>query len=402
MRILIAGTTYYPSLNGQAIFTVNLAEGLARRGHEVTVAIPSNQIEPYRKERKGVQIEAMKSVSLKVWHQDAYISPFAGKAVRKIFETFQPDVVHIQDHYPLCRVVVQAARRYGVKIVGTNHFMPENLAAYSGPLAHVKPLQRWVGWTWMMEVYNRVDVATAQSRNAADLIRKQGLRVPVYPVSCGIDLKRFYPDEAADRRACRERYGLDPDRKVFLFVGRVDAEKKLDVLLRAMAHLERDDVQLAIAGRGEALKDLQTLAAELGLGDDKVHFTGFIPNEDLHLLLNSVDIFVMPSEAELLSLATLEAMASGRPVLVANAVALPELVTEGVNGYLFRPGDPLDAAKYMELLASQPERWAEMGQASLVRAQYHGLDNTLRQYEMLYERLLAGAPAELQLQPRPH
>lgn len=390
MRILIVGTTYYPSLNGQAVFTVNLAEHLAKRGHQVVALIPSNELRPYRKERNGVQIEAIESVSLKIWHQDAYISPFPGKAIRKVFDAFQPEIVHIQDHYPLCRVAVLIARRYGIKCVGTNHFMPENLAAYSGWLARIKPLHNWIGWTWMMEVYKRVDVATAQSKNAAELIRKQGLRVPVFPVSCGIDLERFYPDPKIDRDACRERYGLDPKQKVFLFVGRVDAEKKLEVLIRAMSHLKRDDVQLAIAGRGEALDGLQKLVNELNLGK-RVHFTGFIPNEDLHVLLNSVDIFVMPSEAELLSLATLEAMACGRPVLLADAVALPELVTQGVNGYLFRPGDAVDAAKYMEMLASQPERWPEMGQASLKRAQFHGLDNTVWQYEMLYEKLLSGA-----------
>jgi len=391
MRILIVGTTYHPALNGQAIFTVNLAEGLAKRGHEVLMAVPSDQIHPYHKERKGVQLEGIESISLKILHDDAYFSPFSGKPIRQIFESFRPEIAHIQDHYPLSRVVVQTARRNNVKIVGTNHFMPENLLAYSGWLAFSKPLQSWIGWTWMMEVYNRLDIATAQSRNAAELIRAKGLRVPVFPVSCGIDLNRFHPDPKIDRSACLERYGLDPKQKVFLFVGRVDAEKKLDVLLRAMSHLKREDIQLAIAGRGAAMAELRALADELNLGD-RVRFTGFISNDDLHVLLNSADIFVMPSEAELLSLATLEAMACGRPVLLANAVALPELVTEGLNGYLFKPGDPVDAARCMDLLASQPERWPEMGKASLEKAQFHGLDSTVGQYEMLYEKLLSGAP----------
>ena len=391
MRIFITGTTYYPALNGQAIFTVNLAEGLAQRGHQVYVAVPSEKVQAYHTERNGVQVEAVKSVSMKLWHQDAFFSPLPGKAVRNIFDTFRPEIVHIQDHYPLSRFIVGTARRRKIKLVATNHFMPENLASYVAWLAGIKPLYNWIGWSWMMEVYNQVDIATAQSKNAAELIRKHGLRVPVYPVSCGIDLRRFHPDPSIDRRACRERYGLDPDKKVFLFVGRVDGEKKLDVLLRAMSHIQSADVQLAIAGRGAALEGLQALAAELQLGE-RVRFTGFIPNEDLHVLLNSADIFVMPSEAELLSLATLEAMACGRPVLLANAVALPELVIEGVNGYLFRPGDPLDAAKYIDLLAGQPECWPKMGQASIAKAQFHGLDNAMRQYETLYESLLAGKP----------
>jgi glycosyltransferase involved in cell wall biosynthesis len=390
MRILITGTTYHPSLNGQAIFTVNLAEGLAKRGHDVLVAVPSYKSSPYHEERNGVRLEGVEAISLRAIHNDAYFSPFPAKTVRHIFETFRPEIVHIQDHYPLSRVIVQTAQRQHIKSIGTNHFMPDNLAAYSVGLARIKPLYQWLGWTWMMEVYNRVDIATAQSKNAAALIRANGLRPPVYAVSCGIDLTRFRPDPQIDRQACRERHGLDPKRKLFLFVGRVDAEKKLDVLLRAMALVKHDDIQLAIAGRGAAMPTLQKQADELNLGD-RVHFIGFISNAELHVMLNSADIFVMPSEAELLSLATLEAMACGRPVLLADAVALPELVTPGVNGYLFKPGDPQDAAKYMDLLVGQPEYWPEMGKASLAKAQFHGLDHAIEQYEMLYEKLLSGA-----------
>jgi glycosyltransferase involved in cell wall biosynthesis len=166
----------------------------------------------------------------------------------------------------------------------------------------------------------------------------------------------------------------------------VDREKRLDVMLRAMKLLKRDDVQLAVAGRGAATNEYQALAKHLELGP-RVVFTGFIPNEDLHVLLNSVDVFTMPSEAELLSIASLEAMACGRPLLLANAVALPELVQHGVNGFLFEPGSPEDAARCMQELAEHPERWAAMGKASVLRAQEHGLDRTLARYEELYQSL---------------
>jgi glycosyltransferase involved in cell wall biosynthesis len=188
-----------------------------------------------------------------------------------------------------------------------------------------------------------------------------------------------------------QRYGIDPQRKVFLFVGRVDYEKRLDVLLRAMKLLQREDVQLVIAGRGTEKEKLEAQARELELGQ-RVHFAGFVPSEDLPALLNSVDIFTMPSQAELLSIASLEAMACGRPVLLANAVALPELVTVGGNGYLFEPGNPVDAARYLNLLADHPEHWARMGAASLEIARSHGMENILRQYENIYVASLQENP----------
>jgi 1,2-diacylglycerol 3-alpha-glucosyltransferase len=102
---------------------------------------------------------------------------------------------------------------------------------------------------------------------------------------------------------------------------------------------------------------------------------------------------VMPSEAELLSIASLEAMACGRPILAANAVALPELVTDGVNGYLFQRGDDADAVRCMEKLADYPELWAEMGAVSIERAKPHGLEAILKRNEVLYETILSGSVA---------
>jgi 1,2-diacylglycerol 3-alpha-glucosyltransferase len=387
MRILISGITYYPRLDGQSVFTVNLSEGLAKRGHQVTAMFPSVEGHPFSRERNGVHLEGVHSIAIAPNYPDFAVPIPSAKEVRKIINTAQPEIIHIQDHYPLSRLALREAERQGIHIIGTNHFMPENLAQHVPVLSKIKPLYNWILWKWMLAVYNHMDLVVAQSHAAAELIRAQGLRPPVSRVSCGIDLRRFRLDASVDRLACRVRYGLDPRRTIFLFVGRVEKDKRIDVLLHAAARLKRDDIQLVIAGHGGASEYYEALSRSLHLGRG-VHFTGFIPNEDLHILLNSVDVFTMPSDAELLSIASLEAMACGRPMLLANAVALPELVTPGVNGYLFKPGDAEDAAHYMELLADQPERWKEMGRASHERAQIHSLENTVQRYEELYKKAL--------------
>jgi glycosyltransferase involved in cell wall biosynthesis len=390
MRILIATTAYFPASNGQAIFTENLAVGLAKRGHEVLAVMSSNRGRPYRAQYRGITVEGLRSITAGALHAGSGSAFLCEKEIRKIIDSFRPEIVHIQDHYPVGRDATKIARQRGIKVIGSNHFMPENLAQYFPVVSAIKPLYNRMMWNWMLEVYNQVDVVTAQSRASAELVRLQGLRPPVFPVSCGIDTTRFHPDPQVDRAALCARYGIDPNRKVFLFVGRIDREKRLDVLLHALSILDRNDIQLVLAGQGMAAPALHALCRQLKLGD-RVHFTGMIPNEDLPALLNSADIFTMPSEAELLSIASLEAMASARPVLLANAVALPELCTDDVNGYLFQPGDARDAARCMALLADHPERWAEMGTASLEKARQHSLDNILQKYESLYEQLLAGS-----------
>jgi glycosyltransferase involved in cell wall biosynthesis len=388
MRILIAATSNYIAFHGQAIFTINLAEGLARNGHEVMVAAGSDRGHPYRAQINGVQLEAVRAISLSMFHPDSYVPLFPSFSVGRILNAFRPEIVHIQDHYPLSRAIVFAARRRGIKLVGTNHFMPDNLAPYVPLVSKFKPFYNWVLWHWMREVYDRLDAVAGPSQTAVEMLKKVGLKPPVSPISCGVNIILFHPDPSVERSAWRARYGISPTCKVFFFVGRVDREKHLDVSIRAIRLLDRDDIQFVIAGNGAAKVSLVALVKELGL-EQKVHFTGFIPNTDLPSVLNSIDIFNMPSEAELLSIASLQAMACARPMLVADAVALPELVTANENGLLFRPGDVDDAARCMTILVDHPEFWPAMGAASLERAQAHSLDNIVHRYEQLYQAVLS-------------
>ncbi len=391
MRILIAASPQYIAFHGQAIFTMNLAEGLVKKGHTVLALVASDAGKAYRSEHNGVRYEALPALSLTALHPDAFLALFTARAVRNAVLDFRPDILHIQDHYPLSRNAVISARKLGIKIVGTNHFMPENLAPYVPLLSSIKPAFNWVLWRWMRETYDRTDAVVGPSRAASRILHSVGLKPPVNSISCGVNIGLFKPDPSVDRAAWRKSYGIDPDRKIFFFVGRVDREKHLDVLIRAMHLLKRKDLQFVIAGRGAHKKELMALVEHLRLGSE-VHFTGFLPPSDLPSVLNSIDIFAMPSEAELLSISTLQAMGCSRPVLAANAVALPELVTHDLNGLLFKPGDVADAARCMEWFADHPERWSGMGVASLEIVQAHSLDRIVRQYELLYEQVLSGAP----------
>jgi 1,2-diacylglycerol 3-alpha-glucosyltransferase len=388
MRILIAASGNYIAYHGQAIFTINLAEGLVRSGNEVLVVVGSDKGHPYHAQINGVKIEAIRAFDLGILHPDTYLPLFPSRPVGRILDAFKPDIVHIQDHYPLCRAMVFAARKRGIKIVGTNHFMPDNLAPYVPLVSKIKPLFNWVLWHWMREVYDRLDAVAGPSRIAKEILVKVGLKPMVWPISCGVNLKLFHPDPNADRFEWRSRYGIDQTKKIFFFVGRVDEEKHLEVGIRAVNLLNRDDIQLVIAGSGAAKKKLLALVEDLNM-KNKVVFTGFITNEELPSVLNSIDIFIMPSEAELLSIASLQAMACARPILAADAVALPELVKNFENGLLFRRGDVKDAARCITFLADHPEQWQLMGSASLALVKVHSIENIIERYMQLYRSVLA-------------
>jgi glycosyltransferase involved in cell wall biosynthesis len=388
MRILITGCTYFPSKNGQSIFTINLAEGLAARGNKVLVVIPALGGHAREYERNGVQIKELDSLDLGKLHSEAVMSFFPGHQVRAILDEFQPDLIHIHDHYPLSNSMVHEGRKRNIKVVGTNHFVPDNLSPYIPGSAYFSPILSRIMWFWMRLTFDRLDFATAPSRTAAEILRQQNIKLHIYPISCGVDTSRFKPDADIDRDQWRQKYGLPVDKPVILFVGRVDAEKKLDLLIRALHHRDKNDFCLAIAGNGSHRKHLEQLVQHLGV-EDRVKFLGFIPNEDLPSIINAVDIFTMPSEAELLSIASLEAMACAKPILLSNARALPELVHNGMNGYLFNPGSVEDLSAKIDLLLSQPEKWNDMGKESLRMAQAHTLENTITGYSMLYYTLVA-------------
>jgi 1,2-diacylglycerol 3-alpha-glucosyltransferase len=387
MRILIAASSNYIAFHGQAIFTINLAEGLVRFGNDVLVVVGSETGRPYREKINGVQIETIRAVNLGFLHPDAYLTLCPSLHTGRILDTFKPDIVHIQDHYPLCRAMVFSAQKRGIKVVGTNHFMPDNLAPYVPLFSRIKPLFNWVLWHWMREVYDRLDAVVGPSKTAVEMLKKVGLKPTTVPISCGVNVEVFHPISSIDRLAWRNKYGIDPTKNIFFFVGRVDREKHLDVGIKAVHYLKRDDIQLVIAGNGAEKSNLLTLVKELEL-ENQVVFTGFIPNDDLPSVLNSIDVFIMPSEAELLSIASLQAMACARPILAANAVALPELVLNNENGFLFSPGNVEDAAKCIDLLAEHPERWQAMGTASLELVQAHSIENTINLYQQLYQSIL--------------
>ena len=383
MRIFIAGQTFYKKNNGQAVFTIHLAEGLAQAGHSVIMVIPSEHRRAYRKPYKGLTIQTLPSLPL---NDSVNITAFSKNIVSQTIAEFRPDIIHIQDHYFLSRTVLQVARAYNILQVGTNHFLPDNLTYnFRIPRWARRPIHRLM-WNNMLEVFNTLHAVTTPTETAVRILRQQQIQVPVQAISCGVNQNRFKPRPEINRAEVRLRYGLGPDQKLFLYVGRVDREKELDVLIRAMSVLNRADIQLAIAGQGSYLHALQTLKQRLSL-PQQVIFTGFVPSEDLPHLLNSADIFVMPSGAELQSIATLEAMSSGLPVLAANARALPELVDHNVNGYLFKLGSVTEAARGMATLADNQEQWARMGAISLLKALPHSLPNTIERYANLYKNL---------------
>jgi glycosyltransferase involved in cell wall biosynthesis len=198
-------------------------------------------------------------------------------------------------------------------------------------------------------VFRTVAHITTPTPIAARLIRDKGVGREVEAISCGVDLARFHPRIATDRPAALRDI---PDRLSVLFVGRLDEEKHLPELIDALSlvrHTAHTDVQLWLVGTGNQRAALQQRSQRRGVAEH-VHFLGFVPDEELPAVYAEADVFCMPGVAELQSLATLEALASGKPIVAADAMALPHLVHAGINGYLYQPGDVDQLAYHLSTL----------------------------------------------------
>lgn len=384
MKILLAGQAFYQHNNGQAVFTINLAEGLAAAGQQVMVLAPSERWRPYRTETNGVIMQTVPTWPLKY---NANITLFSDQIVRQAVAAFGPEIIHIQDHYFLSRTLLRQSRDLPIRRVGTNHFLPDNITDNLRVPKWCKSAVQKLLWRTMLSVYNQLDGVTTPTPTGVAILQGVGLRTPVRAISCGVDSWRFRPRPELNRLTLRRKYHLSCTKPILLFVGRVDHEKGLDTVIDAMALLPPANLQLVIAGTGSYLPALQSRCQEVGLAADAVVFTGFVPDADLPLLLNSVDAFIMPSHAELQSIATLEAMASGLPILAANARALPELVTPEQNGYLFAPQDAPDAAQTLAIFLANQNRWASMGAASRVKVGAHTQANTIQHYLAWYQAI---------------
>ena len=387
MNILIANDTYPPDVNGAAYFTKRLAEGLAQRDHEVHVLCASTTLRSEVVTREGVIEHRMRSLPVP-FHMGFRFSPppLLYRRVLAEVERIRPDVVHAQGHFFIGRAVIRAAKKLGIPVVATNHFMPDNLTFYLGLPAGVEKRVTDLAWRDFARVFDRADVVTAPTPFAANLAEEKGVGGPVLPVSCGMDLSRFSPDNDGD--AFRQKYAI-PERPTFMYVGRLDAEKRVDELIRALPLVrESVDAQLVVVGDGHEKAGLMRLAEERGVGEHVI-FAGFVPDEELPGAYAATDVFCNAGVAELQSIVTLEAMATGKPVIGANARALPHLVHDGENGHLFEPGDVEALASRLTELLSDGDKRAKMGEESLRIVGRHDIEKTLFAFEELYDMVLS-------------
>ncbi len=392
MRILFALNTARPHIDGVSISLERQAAGLAARGHTIAVIAPSPRLTSYVESGHSSRVYRVRTVAVDRHNRRFPIFP-GGEIVRSLAD-FRPDVVVVSLPFLLSRAAWSAAIRLRYPVVGITSVMPEWFY-YNFPVISALA-RRFDGsfWRFFVAYYNRCDHVVGVSNTAIGLLKRSGLKQPSTVISNGVPTFDFQP--RVRDSAFGDRLGV-PDKPTVLYAGRLDGDKCVDVIIRAIPRvLERVDAHFIVGGEGKNRRSLEELVQRLGVANS-VSFVGFLPDQEYPRLFSLASTFAIASPAELQSVVTLEAMASGLPIVAANAAALPELVRDGENGLLFTPGDSNALGNALVLILTNAEMRTKLGVDSRRMALDHDLEMSLDRYEQTYAMTVAARSEDARL-----
>ncbi|MEO8249561.1 MAG: glycosyltransferase family 1 protein [Burkholderiales bacterium] len=334
MRISYVTETFPPEVNGVALTAARMVAYLRAAGHEVEVIRPSQQGES-RGAAAGEWLCAGFPIPM---YPDLRFGLARPATLAKRFAQTRPQLVHVVTEGPLGRAAVAAAAR--LSIPTTSDFRT-NFHQYSRyyRLGWLAPL---IG-RYLRNLHNRTARTFAPTRRLQQELTQQGFE-RVEWVGRGVDAARFSPDK--HDQALRLKWGAQ-DGPVLLYVGRLAPEKNVDLALAAWrrAHELVPSARMVVVGDGP-------LKTRLAREFPEVLFAGMKTGDALAAYYASADLFVFPSLSETFGNVTLEALASGLPVVAFDAAAASEFVVNRVNGRLIAPGDDAAFVVATGLLAS--------------------------------------------------
>ena len=293
----------------------------------------------------------------------------AYKQLKRIIAEEKYDVIHCNTPMGgiITRLAARTARKEGTTVIYTAH----GFHFYRGA-----PLQNWLIYysiekamarmTDVLITINQEDYALAKDKMKAKRVE--------YIPGVGVDIDAFVNAEV-DQHRFREMLGLMDDDFVIATVGELNQNKNQQVIIKAIAKLQEDEIHFLLAGNGPNLEVLQQLADELGVSK-QVHFLGY--RRDIAALYKSSDLCTLTSLREGLPVACIEALSSGIPVIAAKNRGTSDLISNGENGFLF---EPFDVNAYADII----RRFRTEGDSLL---KYNALErrNSVRKYDQQYAK----------------
>jgi glycosyltransferase involved in cell wall biosynthesis len=371
MRIALFTETFLPKVDGIVTRLSHTVDHLQRLGDEVLVVSPEGGL----KEHCGAKVYGVPGFPLPLYPELKLALP--RPSIGDELGNFKPDLVHIVNPAVLGLGGLYYAKALNVPLVASYHtHLPKYLEHYGvGMLEGVL-------WELLKVMHNQARLNLCTSTAMQDELTSHGIEnVEVW--QRGVDTELFQPSLASPSMRDHLSQG-NSDAPLLLYVGRLSAEKEIERIKPVLEAVP--GARLALVGDGPYRSELEQIYE-----GTSTHFVGYLAGKELASAFASADAFIFPSRTETLGLVLLEAMAAGCPVVAARSGGIPDIVDDGVNGYLFDPADEYGAiAATQQLLADRSQQDVLRKNARL-EAEKWGWAAATVQLQQFYQAVL-GAP----------
>jgi glycosyltransferase involved in cell wall biosynthesis len=388
--VLVVTESYWPTLDGGALFEHRLVHALRAVGWNVYVWAPSPTGKFHVENDHGILTIRESSRVLRTNPRYRISNhPFTNSAA--VFRLAKPHIVHIHNFGPLGLEALRYAKSRRLPVVVTNHNLPENWTANF--FRRPSPMIDMMLAACFSRLLNLADIVVSPSITAQLYLAGKGVTAESVVISNGVDTKFFRPSANLVENASHQ------SMLRLVHVGRLDREKCCDLLVSAVsqASLHRP-LSLTIVGDGIQRDQLERQVRRLeAVGQSQpgcVRFVGAVSEPSKRAILQSADLFVTASPAELQGIAVMESMACGVAVLAPDAGALPELCRPGRTGLLFDAGQADDCARHLISLNRGKLRTLGMG-ARMFVSNNHDARITYEKYDSLLKLACLSRRGEL-------
>jgi glycosyltransferase involved in cell wall biosynthesis len=380
VRVGIFTNNYLPVRGGVTTSVRTLSEDLEALGHRVWIfapRFPGLSADPPR-------VVRVPSIPALTYPEFSLAIPWSPWLLRAI-EGLDLEIFHAQHPFLLGGTARRLARRLGRPLVFTYHTNYEKYAHYV-PL--YRSLVERLAVSWSARFADRADLVIAPSKAVRSTLKKRGVTAPIEVVPTGVPLRLFTP---GDQARARTALGLSLSDLILLYVGRLDREKNVELLLDAFRLVAEalSQARLLLVGQGTETDRLRA-RAHIAPAGDRVSFVGVKPREMLPDYYRAADLFCFASETETQGLVLAEAHACGLPAVAVAGPGVEEVVKDGETGLLVK-SDPRALAEAAIRLLLDPARRRAMGdRAREVATRQFNAERQARLISSAYARLLAG------------
>lgn len=413
--------TYLPKIDGVVVSLCNATKYLSKKGHKIGILAPIMDENYKDKRQKNVKIYRFPAFSFPPYPEVRVSLPSIKKIV-DIIKKFKPDIIHTHSPGTLGIAALVAAKIQNVPVISTYHTHIPDVLVYLSPIKLLKldkTLEKMSGkpslmkkpistpkiqkqlrklkdrlkiglakkkkesfskrtvWAITNRYYNRVDLILAPSNIIKKEMLKHKIKADVKVISNGLHVNKF-----------KKKTKYNPFPK-FLHLGRISFEKKVDVVIKAMALVVKKypEASLTIVGDGPAMPSLKELVNKVYLSKN-VKFLGFVPREKISKIYRKHDVFVTASEMETQGLVLLESMSCGLPVVGVDVLAIPDVVHDNITGFCVKSGSVKRIANKMIKFIEEPNLAKKLGKNAREEAENHDIKKVVKQLEDTYKSVI--------------